>query len=208
MAGSAGSQGSQALAEKLRVAIIGAGPGEPFSGAEIALFCAQAGHTTVLEDVLPGNLRKAQAWLTPELLPSSSWGSHSESQAAPVPEASSQLVRYAQTIEEAVRDADLIVDTVPDELESKLEILSLLDRMAPPSALFVTPTRVLSIRDLASCTYRPTQCFGLQFAGREPLVVQLTVVPGVSAANLERVEAFLRSLGALVLTDEDTRSLP
>ena len=36
------------------------------------------------------------------------------------------------TIEEAVREADLVIDCVPDELESKLEILWLLDRMAPP----------------------------------------------------------------------------
>ena len=40
-------------------------------------------------------------------------------------------IRYALTVEEAVWDADLAIDFVPDELESKLEIFSLLDRMAP-----------------------------------------------------------------------------
>ena len=45
-----------------------------------------------------------------------------------------------------MRTADLIVDCVPDELESKLEIFSLLDRMAPPLAIFVTKS--LSIADL------------------------------------------------------------
>ena len=40
-------------------------------------------------------------------------------------------VDFVSTIEDAVRDADLAIDCVPDELESKLEIFWLLDRMAP-----------------------------------------------------------------------------
>lgn len=67
-------------------------------------------------------------------------------------------VTFARSIEEAVREADLAVDCVPDELESKLEIFSLLDRMAPPKTVLLTPTTNLSITDLASCTYRPGQC--------------------------------------------------
>jgi 3-hydroxybutyryl-CoA dehydrogenase len=71
------------------------------------------------------------------------------------------LVSFAHTVEEAVRQADLAIDCVPDELESKLEIFSLLDRMAPPRTVFATPTTNLSIADLARCTYRPGQCVGL-----------------------------------------------
>jgi 3-hydroxybutyryl-CoA dehydrogenase len=65
------------------------------------------------------------------------------------------------TIEDAVRQADLVIDCVPDELESKLEILWLLDRMAPPRAVFATPTTRLSIADLANCTYRPEKCIAI-----------------------------------------------
>jgi 3-hydroxybutyryl-CoA dehydrogenase len=71
------------------------------------------------------------------------------------------LVSFAGTVEEAVREADLAIDCVPDELESKLEIFSLMDRMAQPRTVFATPTTNLSIADLASCTYRPGQCIGL-----------------------------------------------
>ena len=65
------------------------------------------------------------------------------------------------TIEDAVREADLAIDCVPDELESKLEILWLLDRMAPPRTVFATPTTNLSIADLASCTNRPEKCIAI-----------------------------------------------
>ena len=71
------------------------------------------------------------------------------------------LVSFAGTVEEAVRQADLVIDCVPDELESKLEIFSLMDRMAPPRTVFATPTTNLSIADLARCTYRPGQCVGI-----------------------------------------------
>jgi len=65
------------------------------------------------------------------------------------------------TIEDAVREADLAIDCVPDELESKLEIFCLLDRMAPPRTVLMTPTMRLSIADLASCTYRADKCVAI-----------------------------------------------
>ncbi len=168
-----------------RVAIIGAGPGGPISGAQLALLCVQAGFSTTLEDILPGNIRRAA------------------SQLGGVPG-----LRYAASIEDAVRDADLVVDTVPDELESKLEILSLLDRMAPPRSLFATPTETLSIADLASCTYRPGQCFGLRFRSMAPLQVEVVYPAAALAAALSRISAFLRELGAEIHTTEDTHRLP
>jgi len=125
---------------EITVAIIGAGP----LGRKLALHAARAGFRVVLEDVMPSSLRHAEEALREELGP----------EAMP-------LVAFARTVEEAVRDADLAIDCVPDELESKLEIFSLLDRMAPPRTVFATPTTNLSIVDLASCTYRPSQCVGL-----------------------------------------------
>ena len=67
-------------------------------------------------------------------------------------------VALVSTVEDAVREADVVVDFVPDELESKLEIWSMIDRMAPPGTIMCTPSQVLSITDLASCTYRRDRC--------------------------------------------------
>ncbi len=74
---------------------------------------------------------------------------------------SNPVVAFVSTIEDAVRDADLVIDCVPDELESKLEIFCLLDRMAPPRTVLATPTTRLSIGDLAACTYRPDRCIAI-----------------------------------------------
>jgi len=122
------------------VAAIGAGP----AGRAFAFACARAGMRVVLEDVMPEKLRRAQ-------------DEYSELEA----DAKGSL-RYAMTVEDAVADADLAIDFVPDELESKLEIFSMLDRMAPPRTILLTPTDALSITDLASCTYRSARCVGVR----------------------------------------------
>jgi 3-hydroxybutyryl-CoA dehydrogenase len=122
------------------VAIVGAGP----LGRWLAQEAARAGFCVLLEDVMPANLHHAQealrAILGPEALPN---------------------VAFVSSIEAAVRDADLVIDCVPDELESKLEILWLLDRMAPPRTVIATPTTRLSISDLAHCTYRTEKCIAI-----------------------------------------------
>ena len=122
------------------VAIVGAGP----LGRWLARAAACAGYRVLLEDVLPSNLRHAQETLRREL----------GADAMPA-------VTFVSTIEDAVRTADLAVDCVPDELESKLEIFCLLDRMAPPRTALLTPTTQLSIADLAACTYRPDRCVAI-----------------------------------------------
>jgi 3-hydroxybutyryl-CoA dehydrogenase len=116
----------------MKIAIIGAGT----AGREFAAACAGAGFQVVLEDVMPAKLRHAG-----EIFASLG-----------------HEVTLVSTVEDAVRDADIVVDFVPDELESKLEIWSLIDRMAPPKTVMCTPSEVLSITDLASCTYRGDRC--------------------------------------------------
>jgi 3-hydroxybutyryl-CoA dehydrogenase len=124
----------------LTVAIIGAGP----LGRRLAMAAARAGYRVLLEDVMPANLHHAREALRREL----------NAEALPA-------VGFVSTIEDAVREADLAIDCVPDELESKLEIFCLLDRMAPPRTVLATPTTRLSIGDLAACTYRADRCVAI-----------------------------------------------
>src|SRR5580704_15308250 len=102
---------------------------------------------------MPSNLHHAQEFIRRELSPSN-LGHEAR-------------VGFVSSIEDAVREADLAIDCVPDELESKLEILWLLDRMAPPRTVLATPTTRLSITDLAACTYRPDKCVGIAAEAEE-----------------------------------------
>jgi 3-hydroxybutyryl-CoA dehydrogenase len=161
------------------VAVIGAGP----LGRRLAALISGAGFDTILEDVLPSNLRKAAEGME---------------EPGSTQRPSNGNLRFAMSVEDAVRTADLIVDCVPDELESKLEIFSLLDRMAPPLAVFVTPTQNLSIADLASCTYRADRCVAVQLASKELLTDETVVVVSTrrtSAEVLDGVSGFWARLG-------------
>jgi 3-hydroxybutyryl-CoA dehydrogenase len=160
------------------VAIIGAGP----LGRSLALRAARAGFRVFLEDVMPSNLHHARESirlaLNPETLPA---------------------VAFVSTIEDAVRDADLVIDCVPDELESKLEILFLVDRMAPPRTVIATPTLNLSIADLASCTNRPEQCLAIaatvdDLASAAPQLL-LRAAPRTSEASASLTSDFFLQLG-------------
>ena len=104
-------------------------------------------------------------------------------------------VRLVSTVEDAVRDADIAFDFVPDELESKLEIWSMIDRMAPPRTVMGTPSAVLSITDLASCTYRADRCImvrgDLQGGGE----LALLSARDTSESTRELAGTLLRALG-------------
>ncbi len=166
------------------VAIIGAGP----LGRWLALSAARAGFRVLLEDVMPTNLHHAQEALRAELGPEAA-GAHAGSG-----------VQFVSTIEDAVRDADLAIDCVPDELESKLEIFWLLDRMAPPRTVLATPTTRMSIADLALCTYRPDKCVAIvaeasSLAAGLSAEILLRKTVRTSAETVALVEGFWRELG-------------
>ena len=118
----------------LTLALIGAGK----AGRSLAAAAVRAGHRVMLEDVLPSRLREALEVIPVDGMPGT-------------------LVTVS-TVEDAVREADLVIDFVPDELESKLEIVCMADRMAPPKTVLCIQTKALSVTDLASCTYRPERC--------------------------------------------------
>ena len=174
------------------VAVIGAGE----QGRAFALRCARAGFGVVLEDVMPAKLRQAEQELSKLELREGEGGVAGR-------------VSFALTVEDAVREADVAIDFVPDELESKLEIFCLLDRMAPPRTILCTPTRALSISDLAACTYRADRCVGLDATGPELAGAQIGLVAGqlTGAAVLDAVTAWLERLAFRVDRLRDERAL-
>jgi 3-hydroxybutyryl-CoA dehydrogenase len=167
------------------IAVIGAGT----AGRSFALAAACAGFHVVLEDVMPANLRRAEADFSDM-----------------TQRAGSGRLSLVLTVEDAVRNADLAIDFVPDELESKLEIFSMIDRMAPPRTILCTPSEALSITDLASCVYRPDRCFALRGSLSLPSVTPLRLLHPAAAAStpfLAATRTFLETLGLAVETERD-----
>jgi 3-hydroxybutyryl-CoA dehydrogenase len=179
---------TRSLTDHWRVAIIGAGT----EGAQLARLAVQAGFDTIVEDVFPSRLRGIEGQLS-GLDDGPGMGSG----------AGAGRLEFAATIEQALREADVVLDSVPDELESKLEIFSLVDRMAPPRTILCSPLRAVSIGDLASCTYRSDRCIGVRKedgAGNWTEASGITLMrgPETSEETAEKISSVWRQLGKQV----------
>ena len=143
------------MAEIRTIAVIGAG----IMGRGIAHVAALGGYRTVLEDLLPAALRKAEGEIRANL------DKAIELKKVSADDAHAALGRleYAGSVEEAAREADLVIEAVPEEMESKIEIFTLLDKICRPGTILASNTSSLSVTEIASVTYRPKKCLGMHF---------------------------------------------
>ena len=58
----------------------------------------------------------------------------------------------------------MVIEAGPEELESKIEIFTLLDKICRPGTILVSSLTVLSISEIARVTYRARNCVGMRFA--------------------------------------------
>ena len=175
------------VSEIRTVAVIGAGE----QGREIACGAVLAGYRTLLEDVSENRLQQAADWI-----------------ANVNAEARSRLV-LASKIEEAVREADLIVEAVADEMEMKIEMFTIFDKFAKPNAIFASTSRSVSIADLAEVTFCRERCIGMRFnsekgseGGSEDgraIALALVTTLETSEETLARCQEFGRRMGREII---------
>ena len=179
------------------VAVIGAGT----MGAGIAQVCAQAGWATALHDAFPEGLERgmqrieafwdkgiARGKTTPEQ--KATWSSN---------------LRAASTLVEAVANADLVIEAVPEIPELKAEVFAAIDAAAPPHAVLGTNTSSLSIAAIANATRRPEQVVGMHFFNPVPIMSLLELVQHetTSERTLEVAHAAARAMGKTAITVRD-----
>ncbi|HWJ47245.1 MAG TPA: 3-hydroxyacyl-CoA dehydrogenase NAD-binding domain-containing protein [Candidatus Udaeobacter sp.] len=137
------------------IAVIGAG----IMGRGIAHAAALGGYRTILEDLLPNALRKAETEIRANLTKAVELNKVTASAA----DAAFRRLEYAGSVEEAAREADLVIEAVPEEMESKIEIFTLLDKICRPTTILASNTSSLSLTEIASVTYRAKNCVGMHF---------------------------------------------
>jgi 3-hydroxybutyryl-CoA dehydrogenase len=97
----------------------------------------------------------------------------------------------------ALEAADLVVEAVLEDLETKLAIFQELDRVCPPEDILATNTSALSVTEIATRTGRPDRVIGLHFLHPVPSVPLVEVVRGLKTSDgtLQAALDFVRVLG-------------
>jgi 3-hydroxybutyryl-CoA dehydrogenase len=103
----------------------------------------------------------------------------------------------APDLAHAVRDADVVIEAVVEDLEVKRRLFTDLDRVAPPTALLATNTSSLSVAAIADAVRDPGRVIGLHFFNPVQAMKLVEVVrhPRATASAVTRGVAFARALG-------------
>ena len=185
------------------IAIVGASA----LGRTIAYTAALAGYRTILEDVSRSTLEQGIDWVAQALDDDVSRGKIN----AATRDATFANLRTEPSAEDASREADLIIETVADEMEMKIELFTIFDKFAKPGAIFASTTTSLSISELAAVTFCPERCIGMRFASDGQKGSRLELVRGSDTS--EDTVAACREVGrrmdmeVSVLRDEHATSV-
>jgi 3-hydroxybutyryl-CoA dehydrogenase len=105
-----------------------------------------------------------------------------------------------------LRDSDVIVEAIIEQLPAKRELFSSLDSLCPPSTIFASNTSSLTIIEIAAATKRPERFVGLHFFNPVPVMKLVEVVRTIAtdAAVYEEMVAFGAKLGKTPVRAQDS----
>lgn len=175
------------------IAVIGAGT----MGPGIAYAAACSGYKTVLEDVSQHVLEKAMARIR-ELFEEGVAGGNADASARCRP---LSLLSTCGDVKDAIRDAELIIEAVPEELEMKLELFTIFDKFAKTGAIFASTAAALSIADFSDVTVSQDRCIGMHFVDSVPKrkLIELVRTPNTSDGTVAACREVARRMGREVV---------
>jgi len=157
------------------IAVIGAGT----MGRGIAYAFALGGYQTILEDVNDSILAAALAWIHESF----DEGVHRGKVEPTARDSALSRLSISSVVTEAIRDADLIIEAVPEDLEMKREIFAIFDKFAKPNAIFASNTSALSINDFTDTVTARDRCIGMHFFNPVPKMRLVEIVRTPHTSN-------------------------
>src|SRR5271167_3943289 len=171
------------------IAVIGAGT----MGRGIAYSAALAGYQTTLEDVSVVVTRAALDWIAAAF----DEGVKRDKVTAADRTAALARLSTSQSVDESIRDAELIIEAVPEELAMKLELFAIFDKVAKPGCIFASNTSSLSISDFSHIVSNGERCIGMHFFNPVPKMrlVEIIRTPFTSDETVETCREVSRRMG-------------
>ena len=180
------------------VTVLGAGT----MGAGIAQVCAQAGSKVVLYDVEQRFVDRGMQTITGFL------DKGVEKGKVTAPDRAGALSRLSTSLdlERAVREADLVVEAVPEKLDLKREVFGRVAAATRASTVLATNTSSLSLERIFDAIAHPERCIGMHFFNPVPIMALLEIVRPEScdATTLDRVRAYAGVIGKEPIVVKDS----
>ena len=162
-----------------RVAVVGAGT----MGRGIAHAASLGGFRVTLQDVGSGMLESALEEIQKEMQKAVERDRLDEGEM----HEGLERIAITESLEEAVEEADLVIEAVPEEMELKLEIFGRLDKLCPERAVLATNTSTMSPTEIAAATSRPERCIAMHFFNPAHKMKLVELVRGLETTD-ETVE--------------------
>ena len=93
-------------------------------------------------------------------------------------------------LEEAVKDADLVIEAASENVDVKLKIFQALDKHTKDSCILASNTSSISITKIASVTNRPDKVIGMHFMNPVPIMKLVEVIKGYGTSEQTTKEVF------------------
>ncbi|MBM7704088.1 3-hydroxybutyryl-CoA dehydrogenase [Metabacillus iocasae] len=160
--------------EMKKVMVIGAGQ----MGAGIAQVFAMAGYEVKLQDLQEAFLQRGMKTIEKNLNRQVEKGKLSGE------ERDQTLSRLHPTVEvEAVKDVDLVVEAIVENMDVKTKLFAKLDELAPEHTILASNTSSLPITEIAAATKRPEQVIGMHFMNPVPVMKLVEIIRGLATSE-------------------------
>jgi len=171
------------------IAVIGAG----LMGSGIAQSLAMGGKTVYLYDISAAALEKGMQSIQKSLSRFVKAGKLQEQEASAI----LSRIQTETNLQEAVKEADVVVEAVPEHLPLKKQVFEQLDRYAKQEAILATNTSELSVTAIAAATKRPSQVVGMHWFNPAPVMKLIEIVKGVatSGQTIEAIQQLSEAIG-------------
>jgi enoyl-CoA hydratase / 3-hydroxyacyl-CoA dehydrogenase len=158
------------MKEIKNVAVLGAGG----MGAQIAALAAEAGYNVKVRDIEEKYLEKGRQTISANYDKRIKRGGFTEEQK----QAAFSKMKFLVDIKEAVKDADIIIEAVPEIMSLKQSVLKEASNFAPDDCVFATNTSSLSIAEMAKAGKHPELVVGTHYFNPPSRMTLLEIIKG------------------------------
>lgn len=185
------------MSEIRKIGIIGSGT----MGTGIAQVCAQSGYISILYDTSKQALEKSESQFLKNIEKAFERKNISESEYI----FCKKSILFSDQLA-SLKDCDIIIEAIIENLEIKQNLFSDLSKMVKPSTILASNTSSLSITAISGKTYNPDRVIGIHFFNPAYIMKLVEIIRGVHTSNetVERSRNFIDSIKKTAVVAKDT----